>query len=211
MRAILTNVGTRGDFQPLCALAQEAECRGHCPKFAVPQFAINIVNDFGFESCSLCGDISSLRDEVNRHWNRDSNTYNDPSKARDLLAPFESYFPTAFEKLVDACRHADVLISGPAQPLARMVHEYTGIPFVSVQTSHFGGTGSPGVDIAGDLLVNNFRRKLGLAEVRHAFITGANSSQLSLYTVSPALSERTRIGPHIVISPGSGLHAWNQK
>jgi sterol 3beta-glucosyltransferase len=195
LRAIFTNFGTRGDFQPLCALARYAKDQGHVPVFAIPAFAAEMIEQFGFEFILISGDLSELRDEINRNWILEQDSYVDPEKLWKLLSPFQHYFALSFEELLKTCRSADVLISGPAQPLGRIVHDYSGIPFVSAQFTHFGGTGGPGLEKAGELLVNPFRRQLGLAETRHPFTTGANSPQLALYAMSPFLYPRHRDWP----------------
>jgi len=141
VRVIFTNFGTRGDFWPLCALAKHARDRGHIPVFAIPMYAAEIVEQFGFELLYISEDLSELRDQVNRSWISHQDSYLDAGKLWDLLSPFQQYFSSTFEELLRACRGADVLVSGPAQPLSRIVHEYLGIPFVSAQFSHFGGTG----------------------------------------------------------------------
>ena len=103
---------------------------------------------------------------------------------RALFAPLAAGLPGAFEQLVAACRDADVLVSGPAQPAARMVHEKTGIPFVSVQFSHFGGVGSPALQEASASVINPFRAQLGLPALRDPLTIDANSPQLALYAMS---------------------------
>jgi sterol 3beta-glucosyltransferase len=107
-----------------------------------------------------------------------------------LLMPFREAFDQIFYELKHACEDADVVISGPAQPLARMVHEVTGIPFVSIQLSHFGGSGGPALRDAGDHLINPFRQKLGLAPVNDPLTMGTNSPHLALYAMSAHLRPR---------------------
>jgi sterol 3beta-glucosyltransferase len=190
MRAVFTNFGSRGDFQPLCALAMHAREQGHTPLFVIPSFAEKIVRSFGLECVCVDGDLLSLRDQVNQNWISDSESYLDPRKLCALLAPFEQHLTSTFETLTNECLGADVLISGAAQPLGRVAHEYLGIPFVSVQFCHFGGTGGPALDSAGEQLINPFRRKLGLPEIAHPLTSGANSPQLALYAMSPSLFSR---------------------
>jgi UDP:flavonoid glycosyltransferase YjiC (YdhE family) len=191
MRVIFTNFGTRGDFQPLCALAQHARDQGHTPLFIVPKYAAPIIEQFGLDFTSITGDLSELRDRVNQSWMSDEDSYLDTGKLWDLVSPFKQYLSSAFRELLIACRGADLLISGPAQPLGRIVHEFSGIPFVSAQFSHFGGTGGPALDEVGRQLINPFRRELGLAEIAHPLTSGANSPQLALYAMSQHLLPRS--------------------
>jgi UDP:flavonoid glycosyltransferase YjiC (YdhE family) len=172
-----------------------ARDRGHVPVFAIPALAAEIVGQFGLEVISVSDDLPDLRNEINRSWISDEDSYFNSEKLLYLLSPFQQHFHSTFEKLLEACDGADVLISGPAQPLSRIVHEYLGIPFVSVQFSHFGGTGGSGLEEAGQMLVNPFRRRLGLPEVRHPFTSGANSPQLALYAMSPQLRPRPSTWP----------------
>lgn len=187
MRIVFTNFGTRGDFQPLVALAKHVRDQGHLPCFAIPAFAAGMIAEFGLHYSVVTEDLSDLRNRINHRWIMEQDSFLDAAKLYSLLAPFASYLPTAFEELLRCCREADLLISGPAQPLGRVVHDYTGIPFVSVQFSHFGGSGGPALRVAGELLVNPFRRRLGLYEVRDPLTTGSNSPLLALYAVSPLL------------------------
>lgn len=211
MRAVFTNFGTRGDFQPLCILAKHARDRGHVPVFAIPAFAREMVEEYEFETFYLSGDFCELRDQVNRAWISQPESYLDTGKLWHLLSPFQQYLASAFEELLKASRGADVLISGPAQPLSRIVHDYSGIPFVSVQLNHLGGSGGPALEHAGELLVNPFRRALGLAEIKHPFTWGANSPQLALYAVSPHLLPRHKNWPSHYRVTGFWFEAGNSK
>jgi len=101
-----------------------------------------------------------------------------------LLDPLVSALPQVYEQLLEVCARTDVLISGPAQPVARMVHETQGTPFVSVQFSHFGGTGLPALQQASSALINPFRTKLGLSPLNNPLTIDANSPQLALYAMS---------------------------
>ena len=184
MQMLLTNFGTRGDFEPLCALAQYAREMGDNPVFAVPEGSCEFVRGFGFTAVPLRGDLSAIRDEINVACQAGCNDAGFVDKLSSLLLRFEPFLLPTFNQLVSLCRHADVLIGGAAQPLSRAVHEHLGIPFVSVQVSNFGGYGGEALRKGGDLLVNPFRRKLGLCPVDDALTSGANSNQLTLYAMS---------------------------
>jgi sterol 3beta-glucosyltransferase len=190
MRVVLTNFGTRGDFEPLLALAAELNAHGHHPVFAVPAFAQQVITAAGFECIVIAPELPGFRDKVNLLWATQQDAYSSGAQLLEMLSPVRSQFPQVLERLMDACNGASVLVSGPAQPLARIAHEMCAIPFVSVQLSHFGGTGGPALQYAGDKLVNSFRRDLGLAEVQDPFTFGANSSQLALYAMSAYLRPR---------------------
>jgi sterol 3beta-glucosyltransferase len=65
-----------------------------------------------------------------------------------------------------------------------MVHETSGIPFVSVQFSHFGGGGSHALQQASAALINPFRAQIGLGPLRDPLTIDANSPQLAIYAMS---------------------------
>lgn len=190
MRVVITNFGTTGDFRPLLTLARELSARGDTPVLAFPPFAEPFVSQSGFEHCAIGPDLQLLRDHVNQGWSESAGIYDSSEQMLALLLPFQEAFDQIFCELKTACKNADVLISGPAQPMARMVHEVIGIPFVSIQVSHFGGSGGPGLRQAGEQLINPFRQKLGLPPVSDPLTNGANSPQLALYAMSAHLRPR---------------------
>jgi sterol 3beta-glucosyltransferase len=184
MRIVFTGFGTRGDFQLLLALAGEMASHGHEVKFVVPPFAKDMVQGLGFECVCVGPDLSAIRDRVNLGWTTQPEASESPERMFHLLEPLQQYFPEIFEELSKRCRGADVLVSGSAQPMSRMLHETTGIAFVMLQGSNFGGCGSPALRKAGDLLINPFRRQLGLPPIQDPLTVGANSPQLTLYAMS---------------------------
>jgi sterol 3beta-glucosyltransferase len=196
MRAIFTNFGSRGDFAPLLSLAHELSGHGFEPVFAVPEFAQELVRSSGFEFTAIgAASLADLRDRINLLWATNPASYAKASELSDLFAPFRSYFPEVLERLSRACEDGAVLISGPAQPVARIVHEITGIPFISIQVCHFGGSGGPVLRAAGDFLVNSFRRDVGLPPIKDPLTLGANSPQLTIYAMSPRLRPRPEDWP----------------
>lgn len=184
MRIVLTNFGTTGDFQPLLALAVELSRHGHQPVMAFsPRFAERTAQ-MGFEFVPVASEIEGVQEGVNEALFAGVDS---GARMQEILAPLVAALPRAFEELCEASQDADVLIGGPAQPAARMVHEATGIPFVSVQFSHFGGLGAPALREASAALINPVRRELGLAPLRDPLTRDANSPQLALYTMSRQL------------------------
>jgi UDP:flavonoid glycosyltransferase YjiC (YdhE family) len=195
MRALLTNFGSRGDFQPLMFLAQSMRSQGHDVLFAAPASNATMIRNSGFECACVGPDVSGIRDQINLTWTMQAECCDDPQRLFELLVPLQESFDEVFDGLCRCCQSQDVLISGAAQPLSRIVHETTGIPFVSVQVAHFGGTGGPALQQVGDRLINPFRRKLGLASVTDALIAGTNSPQLALYAMSRWLRPRPETWP----------------
>jgi len=187
MKCILTNFGTTGDLQPFLALATELCRRGHFPVLAFPRCMERRVRDFGFEFIALGPDSAHIPQEINRILLTDTQASTSCERAADLLRPLFEALPESVSRLQEICRDADLLISGPAQPGARMVHELTGIAWVSVQLSHFGGGGMPGLRQASAELINPLRRTYGLPALSDPLTHDANSPLLSLYAVSQHL------------------------
>lgn len=185
MRIVLTNFGTTGDVQPLLALGVELLRHNHEAVLAfTPEYASR-ARQVGLDFYPIETHLQNLQREVNAALIEQPELSYSVEEMRRLFAPLASGLPPAFEQLRDACSDADVLVSGPAQPAARMVHETTGIPFVSVQFSHFGGVGSPALQQASASVINPFRARLGLPALRDPLTIDANSPQLALYAMSP--------------------------
>lgn len=195
MRILITNFGTRGDFEPFLALADELASHRHEPVFAIPESAVPMLERSGFSYEVITADDPELRHRINLSWSSRTDAYETNGQLNDEFSTLQSYLPGALRELTELSRTASLLISGPTQPLARIVHETTGTPFVSVQLGNFGGNGGPAVREAGDRLVNPFRRAVGLPPVRDPLTTGANSPQLALYAMSRHLTPRPTAWP----------------
>lgn len=195
MRVIITNFGTRGDFEPFISLATQLSIDGHQAVIAAPRFAEAMVRQSGTNYLPIGEGLPEIRDRINLLWTTSAHAYSSSTELLKELGPLREHFSLVLAELADACTGADVLISGPAQPLARIVHDTTGIPFVTVQISNFGGNGGPALAEAGDALVNSFRSQIGLAPIKHAFTLGANSPQLALYAVSRHLRQQPSTWP----------------
>jgi sterol 3beta-glucosyltransferase len=195
MRFLITNFGTRGDFEPFFALAKELEAHHHEPIFAIPGSAVPMLEQSGFRYTVIAADNPELRDKINLSWSTHADAYEATGRLIEEFSTLQSYLPTALKELTELSATVSVLVGGPAQPLARIVHETTGVPFVSVQVSHFGGNGGPAIREAGDRLVNPFRRKVGLPSIKDPFTIGANSPQLALYAMSRHLRPRPATWP----------------
>ena len=195
MRLLITNFGTRGDFEPFFALAGELAAHQHEPIFAIPESAVSMLEQSGFPYAVIADDDPELRNKINLSWSTQADAYEASGRLVEEFSTLQSYLPAALKELTELSSTVSVLVGGPAQPLARIVHEITGVPFVSVQLSHFGGNGGPAIREAGDRLVNPFRRKIGLPPVKDPFTTGANSPQLALYAMSRHLRPRPATWP----------------
>lgn len=159
MRIVLTNFGTTGDIQPFLALAVQLRDRGHEPVMAFsPQYG-QFVTARHLSFVPIGPDMRETQRHINQAW---VTMPESTAQMEAILSPLTDLLPAAFAMLRDLCQDADVLISGPAQPAARMIHELTGIPFVSVQLSNFGGAGPPALQVASAALINPFRAEQGL-------------------------------------------------
>jgi sterol 3beta-glucosyltransferase len=181
MRAVLTNFGTIGDLQPFLALAVELRRYGHTPVLAFSPYFRSRVEELGFDFIPIGPDLQAIQNNANLAMRAMPDS---DGQMREILSPFLAVLPQAFSELSQACLGADVLISGPAQPAARMIHETRGILFVSIQFSHFGGIGSPALQQASAALINPFRAQLGLPPLRDPLTIDANSPQLAIYAMS---------------------------
>jgi len=190
MKIVITSFGTRGDFEPFIALAEELAGSGHEPVFAIPPSALEYFQSLQFKYSTVGDGMPDIREAVNLAWTEAADAYTSTSGALGILTPLHEYLPGILNELIDKSADAAVLVSSATQPLARIVHDLTGVPFVSVQFSHFGGNGGPALNAIGEAFVNGFRRELGLGAIKHPLTIGANSPQLALYAMSSHLIGR---------------------
>ena len=195
MRIILTNFGTVGDVHPLLALATELKAHSHHPVLACSPYFESLVTKHGLDFMPLGPHLRETQQDINRAIIDTPGIEEAPDKLYELFATLGDALAQMFSELREICRDVDVLISGPMQPAARMVHEITGIPFVSVQVEHFGGSGTPALQLASAKMVNPLRRQLGLAPLADPLTSGANSPQLALYAMSRHVSPPPRSWP----------------
>ena len=181
MRAVLTNFGSTGSVYPFISMAIELRDHGHQPVVALSPFFSSWVERFGLDFVPVGPDLRKVQYDINEAM---LELPDSEGEIRDMFAPLMVALPQMFEELRDACRGADVLVSGPWQPASRMIHELTGTPFVTIQNSHFGGGGTPAFQKASASLINPFRARHGLPPVRNPLTSDANSPQLVLYNMS---------------------------
>jgi sterol 3beta-glucosyltransferase len=181
MRAILTNFGSTGSVHPFFALAVELQRHAHQPVLALSPFFASWAERLRIEFAPIGPDLREIQYDINAAMLKTPETV---AEMRELFAPLMPSLPQIFRELRDVCEGADVLISGPWQVASRMIHELTGVTFVTVQNSHFGGGGTPAFQEATAQLVNPFREQMGLGPVRNPLTIDANSTQLVLYNMS---------------------------
>jgi len=195
VNALLTNFGTTGDVLPLLALAQDLRRAGHHVVMACPPSHRDFVLRHDCPFVAAGPDLQDEQTAINQRWIDDEATSSSSAAMHALLAPLQHALPETYDVLSAQARRADVIISGPAQPAARMVHETLAIPFASVQFSNFGGLGTPALQAATAALINPFREKLGLRALQNPVTRDANSPQLGLYAMSRHLLPRTSAWP----------------
>lgn len=178
-----------GDIQPFIALAAELLRHGHRPLLAIPPIYGAYVKQLGIEYIPIGLDLDYR--EMQRKDTEMELLGADPiQNLRNSLQYLARMLPQIFEDLHEACSEADVLISGHLQPAAKMVHETTGLPFVSVHLNHFGGRQPESYRLATAGVINPFRKRLGLHPVADPLHCDANSPQLALYAMSRYFKSR---------------------
>ncbi len=183
MRAVLTNLGSLGNIQPFASLAHELRRFGHTPVLALAPTYAAYAKQLGIEFVPIGLDLDYPK--LQRKDTEDALRGVDPIHTlNDSLTMLQKILPQMFLELRDVCRKADVLISGHLQPSSRMLHELTGIPFVSVHTNHFGGMQPAVYRHAAGAVINPFRAQYGLTPLEDPIHTDANSPQLALYAIS---------------------------
>jgi Glycosyl transferases, related to UDP-glucuronosyltransferase len=181
MRAVLTNFGTTGSVQPYIALAMELKRHKHEPVLALSPYFAPRVEQLGLSFSPVGPNMESLQRAINTALLTSADSM---EQWYSLFAPLLPALPQMFDELRDACRDADVLISGPMQPVSRIIHEMTSLPFVTVQNAQLGGGGSLSFQQASASLINPFREQLGLPPLRSMTTMDADSPQLVIYAMS---------------------------
>jgi UDP:flavonoid glycosyltransferase YjiC (YdhE family) len=128
-RIVITSAGTLGDFVPFVALGKRLKARGHQVRMAVNSAMIPHVAGAGLESAP-CGRAFGVpearqRTAVFDHWTRLSD-----EAIREEWSHLD--IEQSYHDLHVACRDATLLIASTLQMAGAMVHERTGIPWITV-------------------------------------------------------------------------------
>jgi sterol 3beta-glucosyltransferase len=177
MRVVMTSLGAMGDVEPFVALADELRHHGHETVFALPAHLLPNARRRGFDGIQLGSErLSELYQAATRAYE-----YGEASEEEALYyAALMEAAPQAFQDLAGLCSQSDLLISMSVMPLGRMIHELTGIPFISVQIQHPNDS----IEIPAEL--NGFRAQLGLPPVEDPSLHGI-SPQMMLVAIAPEL------------------------
>lgn len=126
MKALISSIGTRGDVQPILALAIELQILGHEARLCVAPNFKTWVESFGIECIPLGPDLRKLSAAMATQPRRIPSL----EQRRGLAAQAaRSQFPV----ITDAARGCDVVVAGGTLQLAtRSVSEALKIPYVFV-------------------------------------------------------------------------------
>ena len=127
LRVVLASVGSRGDVQPMLALAQTLRARGHAVLIAAPPNFAAWTHDLGFEFAPLSEDIQVFLAE-----NRDIMTGRPLKMLRVIHSYFKAQIPLQAQQLVPICRGADVIVWGGLALCVPSVAEHLGLPALGV-------------------------------------------------------------------------------
>ncbi|MCX7246589.1 MAG: glycosyltransferase [Burkholderiales bacterium] len=131
LRIVLASVGSRGDVQPMLALAQTLRARGHTVLIAAPPNFAAWTHDLGFEFAPLSEDIQAFLAE-----NRDIMTGRPLKMLRVIHSYFKAQIPLQAQQLVPICRGADAIVWGGLALCAPSVAEHLGLPELCVLYSN---------------------------------------------------------------------------
>jgi vancomycin aglycone glucosyltransferase len=152
VRALLSVVGTRGDVQPVMALAMEVRALGHEVRLCVPPNFIDWAQSLGFIATPVGIEMRAPR----------AGAPSPPQPLPDLIAD-------QFESVGAAAKGCDVILGANAhQYAARSIAELLGIPYLNAL---YAPTALPGEDNTRAWnaraldRVNANRARLGLASV----------------------------------------------
>ena len=126
-RVVLASVGSRGDVQPMLALAQALAARGHVPVIAAPPNFESWVKALGFEFAPLGADIQVFLAE-----NADVLTGNPAKALRGTARYFSDQIPLQAQQLRSICRGADALLWSGLAFAAPSVAEHLRLPSFGV-------------------------------------------------------------------------------
>lgn len=122
MRGLLTAVGTRGDVQPVVALAAEMRRRGHDVRLSVPPNFIDWVGGLGFPASPI---------GIAMRPSSGAAATQAPPTPEQIRALVEHLVRDQFDATASAAEGCDVIVAGGAhQYAARSIAERLGIPSV---------------------------------------------------------------------------------
>ncbi|MDB5874773.1 MAG: putative glycosyltransferase [Ramlibacter sp.] len=127
LRVVLATVGSRGDVQPMLALAQALAARGHVPVLAAPPNCEAWIRSLGFEFAPVGRDIQAFLAE-----DAGIMTGNPLKQATASVRYFTDQIPQHFASLKQACEGADALLWAGLAVAAPSVAEHLRLPTFAV-------------------------------------------------------------------------------
>lgn len=126
MRVLLSTIGSRGDVQPLLALAHELRASGHEVRLCVPPDFREWIEESGFAVTTIGPSLRALA----RPTTPASSTPISAERAREMM---EGTIVAQFETIAAAAEGCDVIVGATAlQIAAPSIAERMGIPYVFV-------------------------------------------------------------------------------
>ncbi len=128
LRVVLAAIGSRGDVQPMLALAQALAARGHDAVVAAPENFESWVSNLGFKFVPLGVDMQQFLAE-----NPGLMTGNPLRMLRQVIGYFKTQSPLQVQQLASACHGADAMVyGGLAFFAAPSISQALGLPALGV-------------------------------------------------------------------------------
>ena len=122
MRVLLAPHGTRGDIQPMLALAVALRARGHVAVFVVPSNFLDWIRACGFDAASNGVDIAAAMQAPDAKL----------ESVRWLFGRLKDQTARMFEPIAHASEDADVIVGAGAQLVTSSVAEWRDVPHASI-------------------------------------------------------------------------------
>lgn len=130
MKVTLATVGSRGDVQPMLALAQTLRKRGHVPCIAAPPNFESWVRSHGVSFAPLGSDMQAYLTENAKVMS------GSPIKLfKGMTQYFNAQLPLQFTELAAAARGSDAIVSAGLAFSAPSVAQYLKVPIMAVAYS----------------------------------------------------------------------------
>jgi UDP:flavonoid glycosyltransferase YjiC (YdhE family) len=120
---VLAPVGSRGDVQPMLALALGLRARGHDVRFGAPANFETLIRAHGFPFTALAADIEA---DLRRHGDRVQSARHQLRILRDEMVPRQ------FAALAGLCAGADLIVGAGLQAAGPSVAEALGVRYAFV-------------------------------------------------------------------------------
>jgi vancomycin aglycone glucosyltransferase len=131
MRVLLTTIGSRGDVQPLVALASQLKTRGHDVRLCAPPDFLEWIESLGIPSIPIGPEVR--RFAAARPMGTPARSAPTPEQRQQMA---DATVATQFETLTAAAEGCDIIVAATAlQVAARSIAEKMGIPYVFVAYS----------------------------------------------------------------------------